>query len=77
LLIVASIMNLRNVVMRKDGQERDDDEEGGHERGDGGEDFPELIEDAQDLEIGAAETNNEVCCCFVLKSMASLMRPQI
>ena len=77
MFIAASIMNLRSVVMRKDEHECGDDGEGGHERDDGGEGVPEYIEGAHDLEIGAAETNNEVCYYFVLKSMASLMRPQI
>ena len=47
------------------------------ERGDGGEGVPECIEGAHDLEIRAAETNNDVYCYFVLKSMASLTRPQM
>ena len=63
--------------MRKDRHELGDDREGGQECGDGGKGVPECIEGAHDLEIGAAETNNEICCCFVLKSMASLTRPQM
>lgn len=64
-------MNLKSVVIRNDGQEH------GHERDDGGEGVSEWIEGVHDLEFGAAETNNEVWCCFVLKSMVSLTKPQM